>query len=156
VRHGVLLVGLVAFAGGAWAGQAPVGAHVLFDFEAGAEGWHANVYGKGKMWAERAGDAAVGRGAMAVHLRELSGANLISPAVPFGQPWRQRRWDRIRFWANAAKPMTKARITFATNEATHNTYSLHFREDVGKPFTYGEKKGAQGVGKDSTYGRKEL
>ena len=37
-----------------------------------------------------------------------------------------------------------------------NIYSLRFREEVGKPFTYGEKDTALGVGKSSTYGRKNI
>ena len=36
-----------------------------------------------------------------------------------------------------------------------NIYSLRFREEVGKPFTYGGQDTSPGVGKDSTYGRKE-
>jgi len=116
----------------AQAQEAPVAAHVLFDFEEGAAGWHANVYGKGKLWAERASDARAGRGAIAVHLRDLHGANLISPPILFGQPWRQQRYDRVRFWARADKPMTTAKFVFVTDEAEHNTYSLQFSmQEVG-------------------------
>ena len=107
-------------------GDQAVGSHVLFDFETGAEGWKANVYGKGKMWAEAAAEAKVGRGAFLVHFRELSGANLIGPAIPFGQAWRQRRYDRVRFWARAERPMSKACLVFVTDEAKHATYNLHF------------------------------
>ena len=119
-----LAVGLIL---GSLCGETPsTGAHLLFDFEEGADGWSANVYGKGKMTADRAAEAKVGQGAMAVHFRELQGANLISPAVPFGQTWRQRRFDRVRFWAKSETPMAKAVIVFVTDEAKHNTYNLHF------------------------------
>jgi hypothetical protein len=126
MKSWLVLVVVAAFPGLVLAEQAPAGAHLLFDFEAGAAGWHANVWGKGKMSADRAADARVGRAAMAVHLRDLHGANLIGPPIPPGQAWRQRRWDRVRFWAKAEKPMTNARFTFVTDEAAHNTYSLHF------------------------------
>ena len=36
-----------------------------------------------------------------------------------------------------------------------NIYALRFRQEVGKPFTYGDDGSPPGVGKDSTYGRKE-
>ena len=102
------------------------GSHLLFDFESGAQGWSANVFGKGKMEARDEASPKVGQGAIAVRLRDLRGANLISPAIRPGEPWRLRTYDRARFWAKAGKPMTKAQIVFKTNEKQHSTYSLAF------------------------------
>ena len=122
----VVVPALIALAVSASAAQEPAGAHLLFDFEHGAKGWHANVYGKGKMWAEAAAEAKVGRGAIAVHFQNIKGANLISPAIAPGEEWHKRRYDRVRFWARPEQPMTQAQIVFNTDEAEHNTYSLHF------------------------------
>ena len=112
------------------AAQKIEGGVLLFDFENGDTGWHANVYGEGEMTTGTDANAAVGAAAMAVHCRDLRGANLISPAIPFGEPWRLLKYDRVRFLAQANEPMTKAALVFVTDEAQHPTYSLHFVMDT--------------------------
>ena len=124
------IIALILACSVARAAQKIEGGVLLFDFENGDTGWRTNVYGKGEMTTETDADAAVGAAAMAVHCRGLQGANLISPPIPFGEPWRLLKYDRARFRAKADVPMAKAVLVFVTDEAKHPTYNLHFVMDT--------------------------
>lgn len=93
--------------------------HLLFSFAEGVADWRVNVYGTGTL------TFAAAEGAMRVRSQALHGGNLISPSLPDG-PWRQGRYDRVRFRVRSPQPMTKAMLVFVTDEKTHPTYSLHF------------------------------
>ena len=111
-------------------------AHVLFDFEDESAGWRVNVYGSGKLVCGPAESAAVGRGALAVRSDGLKGGNVISPALPSGERWRLGVYDRVRFRARPATPMTKGRLVFVTDEKTHSTYSFEFVMENAEWQTY--------------------
>lgn len=105
--------------------------HVLFDFEDGATAWRPTVFknATGTIKAKRASEAKVGAGAIEVRIDDLTApyGKLRSPTLPFGQPWRQRKYDRIRFWARAERPMTRAHLQFRTDEG--QSFTFHFVMD---------------------------
>ncbi len=101
------------------ASLAVAGDHVLFSFDDGVADWRVNVYGSGAL------TFAAAEGAMRVSSQALHGGNLIGPKLSDG-PWRQDRYDRVRFRVRSPQPMTKAMLVFVTDEKTHPTYNLSF------------------------------
>jgi len=108
--------------------------HVLFDFEAGIEGWSVNVWGGGgEVELSPAGQPKFGSGALHSEIIAVEkGGNTLAPR--FGEPgeWRDYDWGRISLWFRGDGSPTRLSFRLFTgtgDEATDQGYSLNLPMD---------------------------
>ncbi|MBM4079834.1 MAG: hypothetical protein FJ278_09055, partial [Planctomycetes bacterium] len=123
----IVVAHLMAFA--SLGGVALAQAHsrvVLFDFEAGSEGWWGNPYGGGKCGTEVSDDAPLGSKSLRGWYQDVAkGANVVGPFLPEDAAWRKGEWDRVSFWFKGDGSASDVRFSVDAGQESGGSFSVH-------------------------------
>lgn len=124
VRVAFLIISAIAIA--ATAAAQDGASVVLFDFEAGIEGWWGNPWGGGECEVAPATDAKFGSGALTCTYRNVErGANAVGPFFPEDAAWRQQPWGGISLWLKGDGSPAKVRISLETSQEGSTGFSVN-------------------------------
>ncbi|MBM3497962.1 MAG: hypothetical protein FJX74_04750, partial [Armatimonadetes bacterium] len=97
---------------------------VLFDFEAGVEGWWGNPWGGGECSVAATDDAQFGAGGLRCTYRNVEqGANAVAPNLDPAAPWRAQPWGGLSFWLKGDGSAAKVVIHLETTQEGSTGFS---------------------------------